>query len=432
MTAKPTPPGRPVPSRRDTGPTALPGRHRLADDAGVSENLHHRIVIVGGGTAGITVAARLRRAGEDDIAVIEPSAVHRYQPLWTLVGSGHASVQSTLRPEADVMPRGVHWIQSRVAHVDPDEQQLVTDSDLTIGYDVCVMAPGIELDWDAIPGLRETLGKNGVVSNYTAETAERTWAEVRSLEGGRALFTQPDGPIKCGGAPQKAAYMTADHLRRHGRLDSTEIVFSLPGDGLFGLPEFKAVLEGVMERYGIDVRYRTELVEVRPDAREALLRTTDGTQTVPYDLLHVVPPQRAPAFVRDSPLAMPGDARGWIDADAHTLVHNRYPSVFALGDAAGIPAAKTGAAVRKQAPVVTANVLATLAGRELEASYDGYSSCPIVTAQGKMLLAEFDYSMTHHKTIPLLDTVRERRDMWYLKRYGLPFLYWNLMLKGLA
>ncbi len=398
----------------------------------MSENLHHRIVIVGGGTAGITVAARLRRAGQDDVAVIEPSAVHRYQPLWTLVGSGHATAASTMRPEADVMPKGVHWIQGQVAHVDPDEQLVVTDRDLTIGYDACILAPGLELHWDAIPGLTETLGKNGVVSNYLAETAERTWAEVQAFDGGVALFTQPDGPIKCGGAPQKAAYMTADHLRRHGRLDATDMMFSLPGDGLFGLPEYKAVLEGVMERYGIDVRYRTELIEVRPDAREAVLRTAEGTETVPYQLLHVVPPQRAPEFVRTRPLAVPGDERGWIDVDAHSLVHARYPSVFALGDAAGIPAAKTGAAVRKQAPVVTANVISALEGRDLEASYDGYSSCPIVTAQGKMLLAEFDYTMTHHKTIPFIDTVKERRDMWYLKRYGLPFLYWNLMLRGLA
>lgn len=398
----------------------------------MAEHLHKSIVIVGGGTAGITVAARLRRAGQTDVAVIEPSKTHRYQPLWTLVGSGHATLAETGRPEADVMPRGVQWIQAMVANIDPDARMLETDHGLGIGYDICILAPGIELNWAGIPGLAESIGKNGVVSNYRGDTAERTWAEVKDLKGGRALFTQPDGPIKCGGAPQKAAYMTADYLRRQGRLDATDVVFSLPGDSLFGLPEFREVLEGVVERYGIDVRYGTELIEIRPDTREAVLRTGSGDETVPYDLLHVVPPQRAPQFIRDSTLAVPGDERGWIDVDDHTLAHNRYPDVFALGDAAGTAAAKTGAAVRKQAPVVVANVLAALSGREMPASYDGYSSCPIVTGEGKMLLAEFDYSLTHHKTIPLIDTVKERRDMWYLKRYGLPFLYWNLMLEGRA
>ncbi len=226
--------------------------------------------------------------------------------------------------------------------------------------------------------------------------------------------------------------MSCDHWRRHGVLDDTEVIFAMPGDSLFGLPEYKAVLERVMERYGVDVWYGHELVEVRPDSGEAVFRTADGERTTRFDLLHAVPPQRAPGFVRSSPLAGPDDPRGYIDADPATLQHLRFPDVFALGDAAGIPAAKTGAAVRKQAPVVVDNVLAHLAGEELEARYDGYSSCPIVTAEGRMLLAEFDYTMTQHKTIPFIDTVKERRDMWYLKRYGLPALYWNLMLRGLA
>lgn len=397
----------------------------------MDEQLHHRIVIVGGGTAGITVAARLRRRGETDVAVVEPSATHCYQPLWTLVGSGHATVDETTRPEADVMPQGVHWIQDEVGALVPSDRVVETGSGIHIGYDVLVLAPGIELDWQAVPGLAESVGKGGVVSNYRADTAEATWREVEAFTGGRAVFTQPDGPIKCGGAPQKATYMSADAFDRAGVLDQTEVIFALPGDSLFGVPEFREVLEGVVDR-GIDVWYGHELVEVRPDTKQAVFRTADGERTSSYDLLHAVPPQRAPRFVRESPLAVPDDPRGWVDVDASTLQHVRHPEVFSLGDAAGIPAAKTGAAVRKQAPVLVANVVSHLGGQPPSASYDGYSSCPIVTGEGKMLLAEFDYEMKHHKTVPLIDTVKERRDMWYLKRYGLPALYWNLMLKGLA
>lgn len=392
----------------------------------------HRIVIIGGGTAGITVAARLRRKGETDVVVIEPSETHLYQPLWTLVGSGHATAEQTKRPEADVMPKGVQWIRDRVAAVDPDEKVVETDDGVRIGYEVLVLAPGLELHWEGVAGLADAIGKNGVVSNYRWDTAERTWEEVQAFSGGKAVFTQPDGPIKCGGAPQKATYMSCDNWQRRGVLDKAEVTFALPGDSLFGLPEYREVLEGVMERYGVDVRYGNELIEVRPDTKEAVFRTADGERTTDYDLLHAVPPQRAPQFVRDSPLAVADDPRGWAEVDDETLQHRRYPDVFAVGDVAGIKAAKTGAAVRKQAPVVVENVIARLEDRPPPASYDGYSSCPIVTGEGKMLLAEFDYTMTQHKTIPLIDTVKERRDMWYLKRYGLPALYWNLMLRGLA
>lgn len=398
----------------------------------MTEHLHHKIVIVGGGTAGVTVAARLRRAGEDDVAVIEPSDTHWYQPLWTLVGGGIVDAATTRRPMADVLPRGVRWIQDRVALVDPDSKSIETEGGIRVGYDFAVVAPGIELNWEGIPGLAESLGRDGVVSNYTAATAGDTWREVSTFKGGTAVFTQPDGAIKCGGAPQKAAYMSADHFRRTGVLDSTDMVFATPGDSLFGMPDFRVVLENVCANYGIDVAYRNELIEVRPEAREALFATADGTRTVNYDLLHVVPPQRAPEFVRNSKLAIPEDPRGYIDVDPQTLQHVHYPEVFALGDASGAPNAKTGAAVRKQAPVVVENLLATMQGGQLEAEYHGYSSCPIVTAKGKVLLAEFDYDLNPAKTVPVRNAAKERRDMWMLKRYGLPFMYWNLMLKGLA
>jgi sulfide:quinone oxidoreductase len=223
-------------------------------------------------------------------------------------------------------------------------------------------------------------------------------------------------------------------MRRNGVLGDTHLLFATPSPSIFGVPEFARVLEGVVERYGIDTRFGHELVEVRAPAREAVLRHNDTGDivTVTYDLLHVVPPQSAPDFLKRSPLAVPGDPRGWVDVDGGTLQHVRHPEVFALGDCSGAPNSKTGAAVRKQAPVVAANVMSVLGGAAPTAVYDGYSSCPIVTAYGKLVLAEFDYTGRPHPTIPLINTAKERYDMWLLKRYGLPFIYWNLMLRGLA
>ncbi len=397
--------------------------------------MRHRIVIVGGGTAGISVAARLRRAGEEDVALVEPSRHHYYQPLWTLVGGGFARVDQSRRLESSVVPKGVRWIADEVVELDPDTRHVTTAGGARIGYDVLVLCPGVELAWDLVPGLAEAMATPFATTNYSPELAPKTAELVRRLRGGRALFTAPGTPVKCPGAPQKAAYLACDHWRRAGRLAEFSVTFATGAGGIFGVPEFAATLSTVVERYGIDARFSTELVEVRPDVREAVVETRGPGQavreTLGYDLLNATPPQRVPAFVRSSPLAGEGPL-GWVPVDRHSLVHRSYPDVYCLGDACDAPTSKTGAAIRRQAPVVVANVLATLAGREPAGRYGGYAACPFTTAKGKMVLAEFDYSLSPRPSIPVIDTTRERYDMWLLKRYGLPAFYWNLMLRGLG
>ncbi|MFF0292771.1 FAD-dependent oxidoreductase [Kitasatospora sp. NPDC004614] len=395
---------------------------------------HHRIVIIGGGTAGITVAARLRRAGERDVAVLDPSERHYYQPLWTLVGGGRAPLAESVRSQASVMPKGVRWIRSAAVAVDPEAREVALDDGGTVSYDQLVVCPGIQLDWDRIPGLEAGLGKDGLSSNYSYQHAPATWRFIRETRSGSAVFSMPTGAVKCGGAPQKIAYLAADYWRQQGVLDKIDVHLVIPGAAIFGVPEFARVLDGVVRRYGIKVHYGSEVTEVRPEARELVVTELDGggTTTLPYDMAHVVPPQSAPDWIKRSPLAGADDPAGYVEIDKHTMRHVRYPNVWALGDAGSSPNSKTGAAVRKQAPVLVENLLAVLGGREPRASYQGYSSCPLTTARNKMLLAEFDYSGRPAPSIPVINTVRERTDMWYLKRRGLPFLYWNLMLRGLA
>lgn len=402
------------------------------------KKLHHRIVIIGGGTAGITLAARLARAGQTDMAIIEPSRTHFYQPMWTLVAGGVVGANTTARPEERYVPRNVHWVQDYAQEIDPENKLVTTRGGSVIGYDFLVVAPGIQLDWHKVEGLAETLGKNMVTSNYRFDLAPKTWEFLQQFKGGTALFTAPGTPIKCGGAPQKAMYLSADYLRRKGILKDTKVIFGSAGTTLFGTPEVRKVLEGVVARYGIEPRFFRELVAVDPVKKEAIFELKNdparSREVIPFDFLHVVPPQSAPDFLKNGPLAVPGDALGWVDVDINTLQHKRYPDVFALGDCANLPTAKTGAAVRKQAPVVVQNLLSVMSGTTPQAKYNGYSSCPLVTGYGKLQLAEFIYGTPNewHPTIPLIDTKKERYDMWLLKRYGLPFLYWNLMLRGLV
>lgn len=395
---------------------------------------HHRVVVIGGGTAGVTVAALLERWGVEDLVVVEPSPVHYYQPLWTLVGGGCAPVRASVRTTASVLPRGVRWVPDAVTELDPDARRLSLGSGDRLGYDFLVCCPGVELSWDLVPGLAEAVAGPTASSNYDVRLAPKTWRLIEGFAGGTALFTAPGSPIKCPGAPQKIAYLACDHWRRAGQLDRVDAVFASGAGGLLGVPEFASVLERVVERYGIRTRFGRELVEVDAGAREAVFATGDagkpGRERVRYDLLHAAPPQRPPAFVRDSVLADPGSRLGWLLVDRHTLAHPDRPEVFALGDVTTTPNSKTGAAVRKQAPVVVANLLAAMAGHGSPARYDGYGACPFTTARGKVVMAEFDYSGRPHKTVPLIDTAAERRDMWLVKRYGLPAFYWHAMLRG--
>ncbi|MGC0420064.1 FAD-dependent oxidoreductase [Embleya sp. AB8] len=395
---------------------------------------HHRIVIVGGGSAGISVAARLIRAGVRDIAVVDPASRHYYQPLWTLVGGGCAPIEESERPQRSVIPRGVRWIGERAVAVDPMARELTLDGGSIVGYEYLVMCAGIQLDWQRIPGLAETLGRDGVSSNYLAELAPRTWRFIRETKSGSAVFSMPSGAIKCAGAAQKIAYLAADYWRAQGRLRDIDVHLVLPTPTMFGIPEFSGILDGVAARYGINVHFGSEVTRVRADRKYVVIRdnTTGAERELPYDMAHLVPPQSAPDWLKKSTLADPGDPAGYVGIDKHTMQHTRHPNVFALGDVASSPNSKTGAAVRKQAPVVVRNLIAAMNVSPLEARYQGYSSCPLTTARRRVLLAEFDYSMRPAPSIPLIDTVRERTDMWYLKRHGLPFLYWNLMLRGRA
>jgi len=390
---------------------------------------HIPVLILGGGSAGISVAARLRRANRSlGVGIIEPSESHYYQPLWTLVGAGVFPPEASRRREADYIPAGVDWIRDRVTAIEPDAKAVRTAAGRQLTYDWLIVALGIQIDWNAIPGLAEGIGTRGICSNYSYQHAAYTWECIRSFQGGTALFTMPNTAVKCGGAPQKIMYLADDAFRRSGVRDKSKVVFATPQKAIFSVPKYRQTLEAVVARKGIETRFGHNLVEIRPNAREAVCELVDGGERVviPYQLIHVTPPMSSPDVIKQSPLA---DEKGWVEADKHTLRHPRFPEVFAIGDAAGLPTSKTGAAVRKQAPVLVANLLAAMQGRPLTASYDGYSSCPVVTGYNRMMLAEFDYDGKPAESFPF-DQAKERYSMWLLKTQVLPRLYWYGMLRG--
>lgn len=395
----------------------------------------HAVVIIGGGAGGIAAASSLlARDSKLDIAIIDPADTHYYQPGWTLVGAGVFHPETTAREMARLIPRGVNWIKAAVAGFEPENNAVILEGCRVVRYDMLIVCPGIKLDWNAIPGLAETLGHNGVTSNYRYDLAPYTWKLVQELRSGRALFTQPPMPIKCAGAPQKALYLSCDHWRKSGRQGLIKAEFYNAGAVLFGVADYVPALMEYIKRYDVDLRFGHTLTAVDGPGHVATFARMlpDGTrETVQreFDFLHAVPPQTAPDFVRASPLA---DAAGWIDVDQSTLRHKRYANIFGLGDATNTPNAKTAAAARKQAPTVAHNVVAALRGQPLNGRYDGYGSCPLTVERGKIVLAEFVYGGKVQPSFPnwIIDGTKPTRAAWLLKERILPPLYWQAMLKG--
>jgi sulfide:quinone oxidoreductase len=393
------------------------------------------VVIVGGGAAGISVASslKMRRPGIE-IAIIDPADIHYYQPGWTMVGGGIFDAASTAKTMASLIPAGVHWIKSAVAAFEPQNNAVVLDGCRVVKYDRLVVCPGLKLNWAGVEGLVETLGKNGVTSNYRYDLAPYTWQLVKEMRAGKAVFTQPPMPIKCAGAPQKALYLSGDHWFRNGRLGAIDIDFYNAGGVLFGVKEYVPALEGYMARYGAGLHFFHNLKRIDGPAKTAWFEvkkpdTPAEEVAVEFDMIHVVPPQTAPDFIRVSPLA---DAAGWVDVDQATLRHKTYENVWSLGDVMNAPNAKTAAAARKQAPVVAENIVADMRGLSPRAQYDGYGSCPLTVEKGKIVLAEFGYGGKLLPSFPtwMIDGTKPSRAAWLLKEKVLPPVYWLAMLKG--
>ena len=393
------------------------------------------VVIVGAGAGGISVAASLRSRKPDlDIAVIDPADIHYYQPGWTMVGGGIFEPRDTAKTMGSLIPKGVHWIKAAVAAFEPKDNAVVLDGCRVVKYDRLVVCPGLKLDWAAVEGLEETLGRNGVTSNYRYDLAPYTWQLVQGMTAGRAIFTQPPMPIKCAGAPQKALYLSGDAWHRRGVLKDIDIQFMNAGGVLFGVKDYVPALMGYVEKYGADLNFFHNLVSVDGPAKKATFRIAkpemEPTEvTVEFDMMHVCPPQTAPDFIRVSPLA---DAAGWVDVDQATLRHKTFDNVWSLGDVMNATNAKTAAAARKQAPVVAENIVADINGGSPVAQYDGYGSCPLTVERGKIVLAEFGYGGALKPSFPnwLVDGTKPSHVAWFLKEKLLPPIYWKAMLRG--
>ena len=421
---------------------------------------HYKILVIGGGNAGLSVASQLlRKRSNLNIGIIDPSEKHYYQPAWTLVGAGIFDINKTVRNEKDVIPKNTTWIKEAVSEFMPNENKVKCRSGAVLTYDYLVVCPGIQLDWNKIKGLEETLGKNNISSNYSFQYAPYTWEMIENFPGGTAVFTNPTTPIKCGGAPHKIMYLACDYWRKKGILDKCDVHYISGASVIFAVKEYAETLIKVIAKYNIHVHYGANVTAINGKNKTIEFETkeiddnltqklssenvgyysiveNDGVEelkkvTLNFDLCHAVPPQSAPDFIKNSSLRDAQNPLGYVEVNKNALQHTRFSNVFALGDCINAPSSKTGAAIRKQAPVVVENLLAIMDKKTVTALYDGYSACPIPTQYGKLMLAEFDYSNTPKMTFPI-NQAKPNWAMWILKTKILPWLYWNKILKGTA
>ncbi len=393
---------------------------------------HYQIIIVGGGTAGITVASRLLRQDqdlEDNIAIIDPAKNHYYQPLWTLVGAGVSKLDDSRKNMKNVIPKGVQWIKEAVSSFGPENNNITLGDNTTINYDYLIIAPGLQINWSSIKGLQENIGKNGVCSNYSPKYVNETWRQISNFKSGNAIFTLPKTPIKCGGAPMKIMYLAEDYFRKHNLRSKANVIYETPKTELFDVEKYNKELEKIVKKREILINYNYNLVEIDGKEKLAIFEhvKTGNKKTLDYEMLHVTPPMGPLDVIKESALS---DSDGWVDVDPSTLQHKQYSNIFALGDASNAPTSKTGAAIRKQAPTVVNNLLQVINSEMLTHHYDGYTSCPIVTGYNRLILAEFDYNKKPQETMPF-NQAKERRSMYIFKKDLLPKMYWYGMLKGL-
>ncbi|KAM0192784.1 hypothetical protein ACHAPA_005887 [Fusarium lateritium] len=418
-------------------------RRGLATAAAVtSASRSHKVVVIGGGSAGLAISHQLLRSGRfgsEDIAIVDPAQYHHYQPGWTLVGAGLKTKEELKMNMPELIDPKLKFYNVSVNGLTPEDNTITLGTGDKVNYEHLVVAPGIKINYDSVEGLPEALAeRNGPVSSiYGYDFCDKVFPNIQRLQKGNAIFTQPAGVIKCAGAPQKSMWLALDHWKQTGLYDPTnpssspiKISFATGLPVMFGVPKYSAELEKMRQERGVEGLFQHDLVAI--EGNKAIFARPDGQEKVTkdFDFLHVVPKMGPHDFVKNSALA---NEAGYVAVNDNTLRHNKFGNVWSAGDASSLPTSKTAAAVTSEAPVLVSNLLRTIDGQEPEPAYDGYTSCPLLTEYGKVMLAEFKYGGVPKETfgeILGIDQAVPRRSFYHLKKDFFPWVYKNYMVKG--
>ncbi|GGB08560.1 NAD(P)/FAD-dependent oxidoreductase [Macrococcus hajekii] len=390
-------------------------------------NKQFKVIILGGGSGGISTASRLVKAGIKNIAIIEHSDYHAYQPAWPLAGSGAEKKEDSRKKMKKIIPSGVKWIKQKVTGIQAPERIIRLDNGEQVNYEYLVVALGLQLDFNKIDGLTDTLGKHEVCTNYLYDYVDYTYQTLKKVKSGNVIVTKPSTPIKGGVAPENSLF-TFDEFFKKNKKNRPTLYLKTAKDLLFPVEKYRKQISKLINKKGIQYDLSHDLIAVDGPHKKATFKNliTGDTYDMSFDMLLVTPPMSAPDVIKQSSLS---DADGWLDINKHTLQHIRHQNIFGIGDCTNLPTVKMGAAVRKQVPVLADNLVAQIKGKSLTACYDGMTACPIATEYGQAIMAEFGYDMKPKESLPI-DQSKTNPILYYLKKRAIPFMYWHGMLKG--
>ena len=402
------------------------------------------ILIIGGGIAGIRVAALLRKKlASLSIGIIEPSGNHFYQPAFTLVGLGLADRSTAQKSMAEVVPKGCNWIRDAVTEIDPQHCMVSLSSGERIAYRALIIAAGLALDVESTPGLAESLSdrQNPVCSLYDSNTHDKCRTLLQNFAGGTMLFTLPSTPVKCPSTALKSVFLIDDLLRQSGMREVCKLVYITPFSFLSNIESAHFVAATNAHKKGIEIILEHELNQLDTRNYVAIFAATPQQtgaahlKNLKYDFALITPRMKAPSFLIHSGLIQSSGAMsGWLNVDPQTLQHPQFANIFGLGDCAALPTLKTASAGLAQAEIVAAN-LASLFKKgvqvQLPATYDGYSACPLFTEFGKAIPGAVTYQGVATGSFWQNPNQPSRRE-WFVHRYLIPTLYWNFTIKGIV
>ncbi len=356
-----------------------------------------KVLVLGGGTGGLTAANELRRllGPQHRVVLIDQQSDHRFAPsfLWVMTGA-RRSGQAT-RALATLLSPGVELVQGKVTGIDPDRKAVFVGHN-EHSYDTLVIALGAELDPASFPGYVEAAH-----DFFDLDGAAGLAETLSTFAGGRVVVAVTTLPYKCPAAPYEAALLIEDHLRKRGLRERSEVVVFTPEPQPMPVagPVLGAAVSQLLAARGIALHTVRPLASIDAAAHELVF--ADGARER-FDLLAAVPPHRAPDAVRGSSLA---GQTGWIAVDPGTL-RTKYDEVYAIGDVASItlangkPLPKAGVFAHAEGAVVAREIAASFGGPAAHA-FDGKGYCWVELGGGRAAFAEGDFYATPAPAIRL-------------------------------
>lgn len=410
---------------------------------------NEKIVIVGGGLAGISTAARLKnRLDNPDITIIEPEPLSAsYQRGLTLVAAGIWDISQIQYNRDDKIPHGIKLIKGRATSFDPQNNTLTVDNKDLIAYKQLILATGVALNYAGIKGLSSSitsftkntdllknsgLTKNGLHSIFFRDGASATWRAIQQLIQKakthtsttklQAIFTHPNTEINCESASINIMYLVHSRLIEAKVRDKITMIYNTSSTNLHNVIEFHDAILKQFKQKNFIYNYSHNLFEINPENKVAIfekysqLDTKNEKIEMAYDFIHITPPMKEHNEITTSPL---GSLKDQTLMNKETLQHVKFKNVWAI----------ESSSVSAKHKVLVDNIISHMQNKNSSSKYTGYKAESFITNMGTAMLAEYDWSMKQQPSFPL-NPMQARWIWWLMELYICKTTTISGMMKG--